>query len=127
MIDCIIELKLFSKRFHWLPLLTDEDLFFETEQNRPNRFILFKLTTEPAKRQNDNRSPGLWGGACWSVVLIEYIGTFKSRLLATDRSKAVVLVYFLLNVFGEGVSCRNLYSFVVYLYLERLILLQVYM
>ena len=39
-------------------------------------------------------------------------------LLATDRSKAVVLVYFLLNVFGVGVSCRNLYSFVVYLYVN---------
>ena len=39
-------------------------------------------------------------------------------LLATDRSKAVVLVLFLLNVLGTGVSCRNLYSFVVYLYLS---------
>ena len=39
-------------------------------------------------------------------------------LLATDRSKAVVLVYFLLNVFGVGVSCRNMYSFVVYLYVK---------
>ena len=28
-------------------------------------------------------------------------------LLATDCSKAVVLVLFLLNVFGVGVSCRN--------------------
>ena len=39
-------------------------------------------------------------------------------LLATDRSKAVVLVLFLLNVFGVGVSCRKLYSFVVYLYVN---------
>ena len=39
-------------------------------------------------------------------------------LLATDRSKAVVLVQFLLNVFGVGVSCRNLYSFAVYLYVN---------
>ena len=39
-------------------------------------------------------------------------------LLATDRSKAVVLVYFVLNGFGVGVSCRNLYSFVVYLYVN---------
>ena len=39
-------------------------------------------------------------------------------MLATDRSKAVVLVSFLLNVFGVGVSCRNLYSFVVYLYVN---------
>ena len=39
-------------------------------------------------------------------------------LLATDRSKAVVLVWFLLNVFGVGVSCRKLYSFVVYLYVD---------
>ena len=61
------------------------------------------------------------------------VKTFKSRakvcaqwgvlkhpgsLLATDRSKAAVLVYFLLNVFGVGVSCRNLCSFVVYLYVN---------
>ena len=39
-------------------------------------------------------------------------------LLATDRSKAAVLVLFLLNVFGVGVSCRNLNSFVVYLYVN---------
>ena len=39
-------------------------------------------------------------------------------LLATDRSKAVVLAQFLLTVFGVGVSCRNLYSFVVYLYVN---------
>ena len=39
-------------------------------------------------------------------------------LLATDRSKALVLVKFVLNVFGVGVSCRNLYSFVFYLYVN---------
>ena len=39
-------------------------------------------------------------------------------LLATDRSKAVFLVYFLLNVFGVRVLCRNLYSFVVYLFVN---------
>ena len=39
-------------------------------------------------------------------------------LLAADCSKAVVLVWFLLNVFGKGVSCRNLFSFVVYLYVN---------
>ena len=39
-------------------------------------------------------------------------------LLATDRSKVVVLVYFLLIVFGVGVSCCNLYSFVVYFYVN---------
>ena len=39
-------------------------------------------------------------------------------MLATYRSKAVVLVWFLLNVFGVGVSCRNLYTFVVYLYVN---------
>ena len=27
-------------------------------------------------------------------------------------------MYFLLNVFGVGVLCRNLYSFVVYLYVN---------
>ena len=41
-----------------------------------------------------------------------------SSLLVTDRSKAMVLVWVLLNVFGVGVSCRNLYSFVVYLYVN---------
>ena len=40
-------------------------------------------------------------------------------LLATDRSKAMVLALFLPNVFGVGVSCRNMYSFVVYLYVMR--------
>ena len=33
----------------------------------------------------------------------------------------MVLIYdffFLLNVFGVGVSCRNLYSFVLYLYVS---------
>ena len=39
-------------------------------------------------------------------------------LLATDRSKAGFLVLFLLNVFGVGISCRNLYSYVVYLYVN---------
>ena len=37
-------------------------------------------------------------------------------LLATGRSKAVVLMQFLLNVFEVGVSCSNLYYFVVYLH-----------
>ena len=40
------------------------------------------------------------------------------NLLATDRSKVVILVSFLLNDFGVGVSCRNLYYFVVYLYVN---------
>ena len=39
-------------------------------------------------------------------------------LLATDRSKAVILVWFLLNAFGVGVSCRTLYSSAVYLYVN---------
>ena len=43
----------------------------------------------------------------------------SGSLLATDRSKAMVLVYFLLIFFGVGVSCRNLCSFVVYLYVNR--------
>ena len=38
--------------------------------------------------------------------------------LATDRSKAVVLVLFLLNVSGVGVSCRYLYTFIIYLYVN---------
>ena len=33
----------------------------------------------------------------------------------TDRSKAVILVLFLLNIFRVGVLCRILYSFVGYL------------
>ena len=41
-----------------------------------------------------------------------------TSLLATDRSKAVVLVLFLLNVFGVGVSCHILYSFVAYSYVS---------
>ena len=36
-------------------------------------------------------------------------------MLATDRSKALILVLFLLNVLGVGVSSRNFYSFLVYL------------
>ena len=40
------------------------------------------------------------------------------RYLATDSSKAVILVYFLLNVFGVGISCRILYSIVSYLYVS---------
>ena len=39
-------------------------------------------------------------------------------MLAADRSGAVVLVWFLLNVFGVDVSCRSLCSFVVYLYVN---------
>ena len=39
-------------------------------------------------------------------------------MVATDRPTAVVLVLFLLNVFGVGVSYRILYSFVVYLYIS---------
>ena len=39
-------------------------------------------------------------------------------MLATDRSKAVVFDVVLINVFGVGVSCRNLNSFVVYLYVN---------
>ena len=37
-------------------------------------------------------------------------------MLATDRSKAINLVSFLLNDFRVGVSCRILYSSVGYLY-----------
>ena len=40
-------------------------------------------------------------------------------LLAAGRSEAVVFfVWFLLNVFGVGVSCRKLCCFVVYLYVN---------
>ena len=39
-------------------------------------------------------------------------------LLATDRSKAVVFGVILTKCFGVGVSCRILYSFVVYLYVS---------
>ena len=49
---------------------------------------------------------------------MEYVIKPPGSLLATDRSKAVVLVLVLLNNFGVGVSCRNSYSFVVYLYVS---------
>ena len=39
-------------------------------------------------------------------------------LLVTDCSKAVVLGVILSKCFEVGVSCRNLYSFVVYLYVN---------
>ena len=39
-----------------------------------------------------------------------------SSLLATDRSKAVVLVWFLLIVFGVGVSCR-ICIFLLFIYM----------
>ena len=39
-------------------------------------------------------------------------------LVVRKLVKLVVLVWFLLNVFGVGVSCRKLYSFVVYLYVD---------
>ena len=38
--------------------------------------------------------------------------------LCNVRMGNVVLVYFLLNVFGVGVSCRILYYFVIYLYVK---------
>ena len=63
-------------------------------------FLLLRIT--PKSRANVC--------AQWRVLKL------PGSLLATDRSKAVVLVKFLLNVFGEDVSCRNLYSFVVYLH-----------
>ena len=37
---------------------------------------------------------------------VEDVHKPPGSLLATDSSKAVVLVYFLLNIFGVGVSCR---------------------
>ena len=40
--------------------------------------------------------------ACWLLTVL----------------RRLFLVLFLLNVFGVGVSCRNLYSFVVYLYVN---------
>ena len=38
--------------------------------------------------------------------------------LATHRSKAMILVYFKFRLFGVGVSCRILYSIVIYLYVS---------
>ena len=46
-------------------------------------------------------------GTCSNVT------TFYEELLIR-----LILVQVLLNVFGVGVSCRNLYSFVVYLYVS---------
>ena len=51
---------------------------------------------------------------CLQWRILEHPGS----LLATERSKKVVLMYFLLNVFGVGVLCRNMYSFIVYLYVN---------
>ena len=42
----------------------------------------------------------------------------SGSLLATDRSKAVVFGVVLTKCFWRRVSCRNLYSFVVYLYVN---------
>ena len=39
-------------------------------------------------------------------------------LLATDRSKAVVFGVIFTKCFSVGVSCRNLYYFVFYLYVN---------
>ena len=47
---------------------------------------------------------------CAQWMILKPPGSF----IASDRSKAVVLVLFILNVFGVGVSCRGLCSFVVY-------------
>ena len=45
---------------------------------------------------------------------MEDVHKAPGSLLATDRSKAVVLVLLLLIDFGVGVSCHILYSFVIY-------------
>ena len=62
------------------------------------------------------------GGCTWiwgeGLRAVEGVLGPPGSLLATDRSRAVVLVWFLLNVFGVGVSCRKLYYFVVYLYVN---------
>ena len=51
---------------------------------------------------------------------MEDVLKLPGSLLATGHSKAVVLLLFLLNVFGVGVSCRILYSFVVvYLFVSH--------
>ena len=52
------------------------------------------------------------------MLAVEGVLKPPGSLQATDRSKAMVLVWYLLNVIGEGVSCRILYSFVVYLYVS---------
>ena len=44
----------------------------------------------------------------------------SGSLLATDRSKAVVLVLFSLTILGVGVPCRYLFSFIVHLYVNNL-------
>ena len=49
---------------------------------------------------------------------MEDVLKIPGSLFNTDHSKAVVFVYFLLNVIGVGVSCRNLYFFVLYLYVS---------
>ena len=49
---------------------------------------------------------------------VEDILKSPGTLLAIVRSKAMVLVKFLLNNFGVGASCRILYCFAVYLYVS---------
>ena len=51
--------------------------------------------------------------AQWRILKPPHPGS----LLATDRSKAVVLVLFLLNVFGVGVSCRIFCILLLFIYM----------
>ena len=44
--------------------------------------------------------------------------SLSPRWLVSDRSKDVISVLFLFNIFRVGVSCRILYSFVGYLYVS---------
>ena len=44
--------------------------------------------------------------------------SLSPRKLATDRSKAVIMVSFFFMLFAVGVSCRILYSIVSYLYVS---------
>ena len=46
-----------------------------------------------------------------------YANHYANRTLIVSCTKDYTLL-FLLNVFGVGVSCRKLYSFVVYLYVN---------
>ena len=57
-------------------------------------------------------SPIIWSASRPATAYKTVIN--QRNLLVSDRSKAVVLVLFLLNVFVVGVSCRILYSFVVF-------------
>ena len=52
------------------------------------------------------------------ISQVLYHGARIQKASHFTRNYIISQLKFLLNVFGVGVSCRNLYSFVVYLYVN---------